>query len=380
MRHPSVAILGVCLVLTACGAAATPTPSPIPTPTPVVGDPAAFVAQLQAMSSLSADLSGTTAAGPLEGDVSGMLEVAETGQHMLMVVTFPGLEPQETETITVNGSTYMREGEIWIRSAEAAGGATAGLNPLEAQLQDPTQLELGGTEELDGERFHRLELTTEADIGPEAFGVTDASGFTADLVFLAEDDGTPAGMMVTASWLQEEKGVEIPVEFELRFRFRPGAVAIEAPEDAFERHVSEELGYSMAYPAGWEFLHEPQAGELKGVDLAADTVEEQAQAVYFHEVPVGIVAVRWFADSTAALAFFFGVEPQLVNDLTLAGGLEVWILTLTYQDQGENFFFERAVVFGGDVAWDVDWHSPAGDEEADAALFLQMVQTFRRAD
>jgi len=47
------------------------------------------------------------------------------------------------------------------------------------------------------------------------------------------------------------------------------------------------------------------------------------------------------------------------------------------RDGGEDAYFQQAAIFAGEVAWDVDWYAPPGNEAHDRELFLKMLSTFR---
>jgi len=358
---------------------ASPTPSATPEPVDVA---AAFVEKQAGSLTFFSELTGRIQVGDVEGDVSGHLRVVGRDVHNLTVMTFPGLPPQETETITVGGTTYARtaEGYWLVASGACAGGGAAAPDPVTAALADADDLEVVGTEEVDGATLHRIESTSAPDIAPAAFGITDPSvtDFDAEVAFLAEDDGTPAGVILTASWTQGTAGEPVRAELEMRYLAVDETAEIEAPDDVWTVYESAELGYRMAHPVDWDVTHEPATEEFDARDLYVGPVDGELQ-VYRYTDLGGAGANMWFRASADLLLETFGVEPVVVNTLTLSDGAEVQIFALNYTDQADEVFFQQAVVHGGDVAWDLDWYSLAGNEDADQALLLRFVNSFQRA-
>lgn len=381
--------LVVTIGLAACGAPgasvspsneATATPSTAPSPTPSQVDVAeAFSDKFAGSLTFFADLTGTLRAGEVEGELSGHLYAITDDVETLTVVTFPGLPPQETATIQADGVTYTRSPQgYWL---ESTGGGSAGTeSPLSAALSNTDDLEVVGTEQIDGRTLHRLESRSPAQIDPRAFGVTDPTvrDFDATLAFLAEDDGTPAGFILTASWTQGAAGADVPAEFEMRFLATGDEAVIEAPPDPWRMHESAEFEYRMAYPSNWDVTHEPASDEFREADIFIGPVDGEVDVYrYGAEEIAGVTANEWFRGSPQVLTDTFGVAPELLATLSL-DGLEIQVFGLNYTDQGDELFFQEAVVFGGDAAWDLDWYSLGGNEEADHALFLQFVNSLQR--
>ena len=358
--------------------AATPTPESSPTEAPVdIADE--FVAKAGGLATFVADLSGTLRVGNLEGEVTGALEVVGSDMHNLTVITFPGLPEEREESISIDGISYQRtEHGYWLQLAGDGGGA--GGDPVTGTLNNTAGLEVVGTEEHDGVTLHRIESSRPAAIPPEALGFNDPTiiDFEAEVAFLAEDDGTPAGIRITATWAQGPEGATVPGEFELLYLVVDRTATIEAPEDPWIQYASAELGYRVAHPADWDVSHEPATADLEMRDFYLGPIDGEVQ-VYRYTDLGGATANAWFRSSVAFLTENFGSEPELANMLSLSNGLEVQVFIGHYSEAEATYFYQEAVVFGGAVAWDLDWYSLAGNEAEDQVRFLQLVMSFEPA-
>lgn len=383
--------VAVTIGLAACGASGasvtaseetTVTPSTAPSPTASqVNVAETFTDRLAGSLTFFADLSGTLRVGEVEGELSGHLYAVADDVDSFTAITFPGLPPQETATIQLDGVTYTRSPQgYWL---ESTGGGSAGTeSPISAALANTDDLEVVGTEEIDGKTLHRLESRSPVEIDPRAFGITDPTvrDFDAALAFLSEDDGTPAGFILTASWMQGAEGADLPAEFEMRFLATGEEAVIEAPVDPWRMHESAEFGYRMAYPSDWDVTHEPASGEFREADVFLGPVDGEIDVYrYAADEIAGVTANEWFRSSPQVLTDTFGVAPELLATLSL-DGLEVQVFGVNYTVDDEELFFQEAVVFGGDAAWDLDWYSLAGNEDADHARFLQFVNSFQRTE
>ncbi|MCA1570263.1 MAG: hypothetical protein LC798_08095 [Chloroflexi bacterium] len=396
-RVASIVSLALALALTACagdaaqGSAspfATDSPSPestsTPTPTATPIDVAGvFAAQMQASEQLEAELSGTIEAGERVGELSGTMEAVGSDVHQIIVVAFPELPPHDTETIVVGSFSYALEDGIWIRTAhEPEGEEPAGIQAIvDAALEDPDGLALAGTELVQGDRLHRLEIEPAPEISAGMLGFADPTiaDFEATLAFLAEEGGTPAGMVVEATWIQGEQPVPVAIEMRFRFDWEADDLQITAPEDPWEWYDSDPLGYRMAHPVGWTVTHERAAGETPAIDRYLGPVDDQVSVVLFADLQGEPSAEDWFRESAQLLLRDFGVEPDVANEVVLANGFRVRILTLHYEEGGDQFFFQQAVVFGGTVAWDVNWFSFEGNEVEDGETLLKLLTSFEPA-
>jgi hypothetical protein len=346
---------------------------------------AEFVDQMKALTHLSAELTGTIEVGERSGQISGLMEVVGDDHHQLIEIEFGDGSEVVSEMISIDDVAYTLEASVWMRSSSTSTDpreAGNGLGDLvQASIDDRTQLRVVDTDLVGGVRLYRLEMTSHAAITPATLGIDDASvtDFEAEVAFLAEDDGTPVGMVLEVTWVEPTAEGTVPGRFELEYRFdRDGPeVAIEAPTDVWELHASEQLGYQMIHPAGWMVQHEAASEDQWAFDLYLGPVDDQVQVYYYPEVE-GATAEEWFRWSASALIDRFEVEPQVASEVTLGNGTRIRVLTLHAQEDGSAFYFQEAVVFAGDDAWDVDWYSFPGGEVDDGVTFMKMLLTFER--
>lgn len=352
-----------------------PTPSPSPTPVDVVGQ---FLDRLAEMTEINAEVSGSMMIGNLAGELVGEFQTQDGATRSLLVITFPGLPAEENERIDVDGAVYTRTkgSDLWMEMTGNRGGDS--VNPISSALAEADHLEIVGTEMDAGETLHRLEATTPVELGPESLGLTDPSvtDFAVEVAFLAEDDGTPAGILFAGSWTQGPAEAPTAAELDMRFRFIDASVgAIEAPDDPWTVHESGELGYRMAYPASWDVLHAPASEEYPAADIFIAPLHGEVQVIRFDELGDAPPNV-WFQESVRVLTEQYGVEPQFIGDMAHPDGLEVKIFSIHIEEGGHPFHFMQAVIVGGPTAWDVNWYSEPGDEAADAERLTHFITSF----
>jgi uncharacterized membrane protein len=365
---------------TATAPSATVEPTPTATPIDIAGE---FAAQMLARTQVKAEITGSVEVGGVVGVVSGTVESVGSDLHERMVVSFDEMPPQETERIVDADAWYTLDDQgIWLRHLGPTSGASTGLDALvNDALAHSERLVLAGTEMVDGDRLRRLEIQPPPQITPDMLGMVDPTiaDFEADVAFFAEDDGTPAGVVVNAAWVQGEDAVPGLVEMVYRFDWGATDVRVTAPEDPWQMHAGDELGYQMAYPVNWVARHEPAAGNLLATDRFLGTVDDQVQVVAYPDLQGIPTAEDWFRASAQTLLRDFGTEPEVANTLSLADGSEVRILTLHYDEGPDRLFFQQAVVVRGTRAWDINWYSFAGSEARDGATLLKMLLTFEPA-
>ena len=399
MVTKALSVLTLAVVLAACAAdvaeesaPTTPTDAPTIAPTPTatpIDVPGEFAAQMLANTQLRSEISGTIQVGDgPTGDLSGSVESVGSDVHQAMAVTFPGHAPRETESITDAGATYELQDGVWIRTQVSSGGSggpaeATGLQAIvEAALADPDGLELAGTEEIDGERFQRLDIQPAPEITAAMLGFTDPTiaDFDATVAFLAEDDGTPAGIVTEATWVQGAEPVDGTLDMRFRFDWGASDVRVTAPENPWVFHASDELGYRMAYPIDWTVRHVPASGELIATDEYLGTVDDSVQVRAFADLQGAPTVEDYYRAAAQSLLRGFGTEPEIPHRLILEDGSQARVMTLHFEDAGEEFFFQLAVIVRGTQAWDLSWYSLAGNETDDGATLLKMLMTFAPAE
>jgi hypothetical protein len=150
-------------------------------------------------------------------------------------------------------------------------------------------------------------------------------------------------------------------------------VAVEVP-DGWESHASVDLGYVMAHPADWDVAFDPAIGE--DVYIGPDGTEIR---VTWYVDNDGYAADVLFLGGAADARDRFGVEPNYVNDFTMAEGVRVRVFANQYTDDGGGFFFQRAVVIAPPNIRYVDWYSDVGDEGGDRQAFVPFLHSFEPA-
>ena len=361
-----------------------PTAEPTPTATPI-DIPQVFASRMLAITELRADISGTIQVGDNVGEYSGTLESAGSDTHERLVVTFADGTPRVSETIQEGDTAYELTDGIWIRTQLTGSDTGDAVNIetiMDAALRDPESLVPAGTEMVDGDRLLRLDIQDAPAIPADTLGFTDPTiaEFEATVAFLAEDDGSPAGFMVEATWVQGAEAVAGVVD--LRYRYALGArdVTVTAPEDPWEFHTGAELGYRMALPIDWTGRHIPASGEVFAFDEYVGTIDDAVQVVKYPDLQGAPTAEDWYRASAQDLLRRFGAEPEVANVIFMPDGSEVRVMTLHYDDGPDQIFFQQAVVVRAAEAWDINWYSFAGNETQDGLTLLNMVTSFEPAN
>jgi hypothetical protein len=123
-------------------------------------------------------------------------------------------------------------------------------------------------------------------------------------------------------------------------------------------------------------VHEPEGEDFAASDAYIGPIDGEVDVILWNDLQ-GNTPNTWFRDSQAWLADEFGTEPTVTTELlTLADGASVRVFELHYTYEGDDYFFQQAVVFAGDRAWDVNWYSTPGTEDAARAMLLSFVGTF----
>jgi len=379
--------------LTACGAATTSsiqssTPSetkaPSASPSPEIDIAAEFAAIVGSPAfAVEAEITGSIEIGQGEGTIGGSMTSGANANHLVLEITMPGQTSQVTETILVGGKTYDREGDLWFE-----GSAQSSNDAFTSALGDLGSLRVAGTVERDGDQLNRLVTAGSASLDAASLGFTDpsVSEFEARVEFFATDEGTPAGLILSAAWEQDVNGERMGATMTLDYTFtsigRP--VDIAAPEEVWVKFTSEDFGYRMAYPSTWDFLHIAADGENPATDafLAPTTigpVVKEINVYHYPDLEAGIVPNAWFRESGLLLEEAWGTSLE-TSEAIEVNGIAAQLFTLHGTSfDGHATYFQEVALFDGSVAWDIDWYSGPGTEMADRELLLTMLSTFRPA-
>lgn len=381
------------LALSACGAsqlesesspAASPSASataePSPTATPDIAS--VFLAHTSDDRDMVADITGSITLGEIEGEISGEVAASGRDRSQVMTIDIPGSEIQTIEQVAVGGITYVRQPSgIWLIQS---GDADDSHDALAAILGGVDDLTVVGEEQWEGRTVYRMESTRAVDIGPAVLGLTDPSvtDALATIAFFASGDGTPAGLEMTATWIQGPDDARVDGRLETRFTFdqTSGRVAISAPDDAWTMYASPEYGFQMAHPVEWSVTSRPPDADFPGFDHYVGIGEAEIQVFRLPDPPPAIVPHEMFAGVGPALAEAYGAEPEHIGDLTLADGGAVRILGMEVTLDGADYYMLYAAIVSADQVWFAQWFSHPGRPAEDSARFTQFIETFAPTD
>jgi hypothetical protein len=193
--------------------------------------------------------------------------------------------------------------------------------------------------------------------------------------FLAESDGTPAVILVDATWTERFDGADVAVElaFEIELLTWDAVVSIRAPDDVWAVHESSEIGYSMAHPADWtvESTDGTDAFRLDGIE-------------YIHVAPQELTAPATTDQFVEAILRSYeddlDTRPDSNEPVTLGGQpARRLVLHLENAEGAPVVLFDYVTVRAG-TGWEVYLATLAGTtEDRDLAFFETVIATFRFA-
>jgi len=180
---------------------ASPTPSPTPTPMSTVDSFKTKIASsdFQAQGSVTGSTTVAVIVGSSSSPVTGTFKVKGGDSAVSITSTILGVTVTY-DNVVVGDSAYSRtNGGQWSQ-ATASGKTLQGFVGSGIVLTDE------GVEVKFGRQLHRLSVADVAGVDPSAFGITAGSGqqnlTVSSVSFWAEDDGTPAGLSIEASFDQ----------------------------------------------------------------------------------------------------------------------------------------------------------------------------------
>jgi hypothetical protein len=196
----------------------------------------------------------------ISGEVSGHSKFVGADSAMSMSMALAG-QTTMTDTVNLGEWTYERKDQgPWVRSARKSDGPTLDIEAAGGLVDK-------GLEHHYGRALNRLEIKNPSAISPEDFfgHIDNASDLAGTMVFWAEEDGTPAGLTVEASWKQQvgSTTVEVSMTLDLAFEIRSG-VTIDVPEGAAEPSIEAYSG----------------AADLRGKIAAVETMQGRVYGTY----------------------------------------------------------------------------------------------------
>jgi hypothetical protein len=226
-RRVGLAVIGAAVVVSvaACGSnSATAKPSLLDSFSTKITS-----ADFQASGTLTGSYKMTVAGTDFTATISGTDKIhgKDSDMSMKLDMAATSATPASSsvnDSIEVGGFVYTRtDGGAWSKS-EKASGATITTVIAQVGLADK------GVESHFNQQLHRLESTKTV---PASLMFSDTTGITnpvVTLVFWAKDDGTPAGMTMSATYTQTSSGTSGDVTMSLDVSFDSlSGVTIVAP-------------------------------------------------------------------------------------------------------------------------------------------------------
>jgi len=209
--------------------------------------------ELMARVAISGEMTFDTISLP----ITGVLELRPGASHTVITLA-SGASAQTSESTYVGGHKYERVNGVWFDAGTPDSKGLGSTILGQGGFRDT------GIETKNGQQLHHLELPTGSAIPPEALGFDDPAmgNAAATLEAWAEEDGTPAVMLITASWSQASGEVTMAATMTMELAFKLMSVEVATPANVWARQESAIFGYKAAYPADWEF----QAGSADAAD------------------------------------------------------------------------------------------------------------------
>ena len=238
------------------GALVPTTPSPVPAsalPSPPLDVVAAFRSKMGSQRGFEARIEGTVKVGATALPVEGSLLVDGPDSHQTLTFKTGGT-PQTAETMTVDGTSYAKRGDVWFGTPTTLDAAKDTVNAAFGRaIAGLTDL---GPTSTDGRTLHRLvpPSGTTVPMTSLATAPQGSSDGAMRIEFFAEADGTPAIIALDATWTQKVGDADQPASMHLDMVLADGGtpVTIDAPSPVWTTGKSKRLGYTIAYPTEWD--------------------------------------------------------------------------------------------------------------------------------
>jgi hypothetical protein len=213
-------------------------------------------------------IDSTTKVGKTTTRTTGTIDVSGRASHLVRTDKV-GKTTTKSETLTANGSRYVKTKGVWTK-----GGASDDTD-LASVLRNVTTYTDQGVEDRDGQLLTHLQAdlpTIPRELALVTKDVTDASG-TLDV--WVKEDGTPVSATITSTWKQPvgKKTVDGSRTTEITFGEPLAEAPIIAPTETWKFFNSKRYHYRMAAPDTWT----TRAGKGKFAD-SFDGGEEIAYA------------------------------------------------------------------------------------------------------
>lgn len=306
------------------------------------------------------------------------------GGDYYSVIDFAGQELHET--ISVGGVEYEREDDgPWISderraspfSPQAAGeppppDPIALLKTIEALEHQSTVVEAGVT-------VHRIGLPSGTLVDPVAFGYAPDYPVEIEMVFWANEDGSPHRFDYVITDAGDPDGV-ITTTLEMTFVEPEGPIEISPPDDPWLEHRSDDLSYSIAHPREWdvEELRDEPAG-LLDVYLGLDGEELD---IYRTDLPTGQeVSLNALVGEFRSLVTSDGLETAGTEETEIAN-LPGRLMTYGGDDGagGQMIGIYAVTQVSPTAVFEFLLFTDAADPAASRELMLEFLSTFEVDD
>jgi hypothetical protein len=391
MREPCAAAAAVVLslVLAACGdAPATPAPSApaVPDASPAASDqiesslepsaepsPSPLDAATAAVAALSdprleatITIDSTTKVGRTTTRTAGSIDVSGRASHLVRTDK-TGRTTTRTETMTANGTRYVRSKGVWTKAGAADDTDLLGM------LRGITSFTDGGVEDRDGLLLHHLQATVAGiprELALVTKGVTEATGV---LDAWVEEDGSPVTMTLTSTWRQPDgtKTVDGSRTATLAFGEPLAEAPIIAPTETWAFFTSKRYHYRMAAPDTWS----TKAGSGK----LSDRFDGGEEIAYASRARSGGRSLAYVNDRILAqLRNITGYTKLKVtsNKKAKLGGLAARRIEFRGTSKGETVYGQAAFAVKGAFWYFVGFDSFTKWDDASRATFSSMLGSF----
>jgi hypothetical protein len=315
-----------------------------------------------------AAFAGTLTIGAVDGQIAGDGAFSGADSRLSQTIT-AGTFKQETESVTVNGTSWSRKSPgPWLEDPKKPASSNS-LSEILRTLVGVTDL---GLETRGGKPLHHLQMAGGGAVPAAAIGIDapTAKNGKATLDFYATEDGSPAVMAISGSWTQVSGTVEVPctMAFDITFSAVGTPQTIDPPTDVWERYTSKNLGYTMAHPSDWTVQ----------TTKKEDTYVLNDQGyVYVAKTPFSGTQAKFVAALKASYKTQLGVAPASETASTLGGEPAVRLIYEYTNDSGQDVTIADDVISRKGTGWEVFIATGGGTEDID--VFDQFVATFQFA-
>ena len=210
---------------------------------------------------IDATISGSLSVAGATATLGGDYEATNSGDaHVRLTATTAGGMQVVTSLLNSGGKSYAASGDgPWVTQPEPVGTGATGEN-IDTVVSAVTSVTDEGVVSRNGQPLHHLSPPVGTVVDPAEFGFTGPSfrQTKTSLDFYAQSDGTPAVIVIDASWKQKTGTGSIPasVEIDLNLVNFGQPVTIASPTDAWTYYTSKPFQLTAGYPSDWSTGHD----------------------------------------------------------------------------------------------------------------------------